>query len=169
MSWMDRLKLVIATCFGLGYSPILPGTCGALIGVATYLGIEHFIEKEPWQTIALGVALLFWFSITVGLSDWAEEFFHKKDSGIFVTDEVVGFLITVLLWRVADAPILTILWAFPATRIIDILKIPPAKQLERLPGGWGVVADDVLGSLYAAGLLHIICRLFPVWFRAAAG
>ena len=61
-------------------------------------------------------------------------------------------------------PWLTVWWAFPTTRVIDIIKIPPARRLEHLPGGWGVVADDLLGSLYAAGLLHLLAYSFPSWF-----
>jgi phosphatidylglycerophosphatase A len=70
----------------------------------------------------------------------------------------------VLLWRIPGAPLLTVLWAFPITRIIDIAKVPPARRLEKLPRGWGVIADDLLGSLYAAALLHLLSWQFPGWF-----
>ncbi len=169
----DRLFQVVGTCFGLGYSPILPGTCGALVAVAQYLLIVWLLpttsEHVVWsgQTLALAVALLFWTAVTIGLAPWAEEFFGKKDSGIFVTDEVVGTLLTLLLFRVPEHPFLTLLWAFPLTRIIDIVKIPPAKRLEKLPAGWGVVADDLLGSVYTAALLHLLCHLWPRLFGIA--
>jgi phosphatidylglycerophosphatase A len=100
---------------------------------------------------------------TVGLGRWAETFFGEKDSGKFVTDEVAGFLLTVLLFRTPDI-LVTVLWAFPMTRVIDIVKVPPARQLERIPGGWGVLLDDLLGSLYAALILHVIWSLSPHWF-----
>jgi phosphatidylglycerophosphatase A len=60
--------------------------------------------------------------------------------------------------------LLTTLWAFPVTRIIDILKIPPARRLEHLPRGWGVLADDLLGSIYAALLLHAASWLWPTLY-----
>ncbi|HZL91154.1 MAG TPA: phosphatidylglycerophosphatase A [Pirellulaceae bacterium] len=164
MKRKDRLYLTVATCFGLGYSPYFPGTCGALLGVAIYLPIAYLIAGEPFQTLAIGGALVVWSVITVALGGWAEEFFHKKDSGIFVTDEVVGFLLTVLLWRGASDPLLIVAWAFPVTRIIDMIKVPPARRLEKLPRGWGVLADDLLGSLYAAALLYVLCLSFPSWF-----
>ena len=164
MNSKDRLYLTVATCFGLGYCPYFPGTCGALVGVAVYLPLAYLLPQEPHQTIAIAAALLAWSIITVALGGWAEEFFQKKDSGIFVTDEVVGFLLTVLLWRIHSAPLLTVLWAFPVTRIIDMVKVPPARRLEKLPRGWGVIADDLLGSLYAAALLHLVAWQFPGWF-----
>jgi phosphatidylglycerophosphatase A len=73
-----------------------------------------------------------------------------------VTDEVAGFLLTVLLFHDPAQPILTTLWAFPVTRIIDILKVPPARRLEHLPRGYGVLADDLLGSVYAAAFLYLL-------------
>ncbi len=156
----QRLIAAIASCFGLGYSPIMPGTCGALLGPAIYIPLALLVPHPVWQTILIGLCLLFWCWITVALGDWAERYYDKKDSQVFVTDEVAGFLLTVLLFHLSDQPVLTTLWAFPVTRVIDILKVPPAKSLERLPSGWGVLADDLLGSVYAAGVL------WAVWWIA---
>jgi phosphatidylglycerophosphatase A len=150
----DRLRPIIASCFGLGYSPIMPGTCGALLGPAIYIPLA--IPHEPLQTAAIASALLFWCWITVALGGWAEEYYQRKDSQVFVTDEVAGFLMTIFLFHDPSQPVLTTLWAFPITRIIDILKIPPARRLEKLPRGWGVLADDLLGSVYAALVLYVL-------------
>ena len=57
----DRLKLVVATCFGLGYSPFFPGTCGALIGVAIFVPIALWLPPV-WQPPAIGLALLIHYS-----------------------------------------------------------------------------------------------------------
>jgi len=107
---------------------------------------------------------LFWSWVTVALGTWAETYYARKDSQVFVTDEVAGFLLTVLLFHLPEQPVLTTLWAFPVTRVIDIVKIPPAKRLERLPAGWGVLADDLLGSVYAAGVLWLVW-----WLSESAG
>jgi len=163
----QRLRPLIASCFGLGYSPVMPGTCGAMLGVALYLPAALLVPREPWQTIWIAVNLIVWCWITVGLGGWAEGYYAKKDSQKFVTDEVAGFLLTVLLWHLPSQPVLTTLWAFPVTRLIDIVKVPPAKQLERLPRGWGVLADDLLGSVYAAGLLWAIRLAMPQWFAGS--
>jgi phosphatidylglycerophosphatase A len=160
--WKERVNWLLATCGGFGYSPILPGTAGALWGVAIYVVVALLVD-EPWQSVMIGLALVIASAATVRLAPWAEAYFGEEDSGKFVTDEVAGFLLTVLLFRTPDVWV-TVVWAFPVTRIIDIIKVPPAKRLERLPAGWGVLADDLLGSLYAAGLLHVIALLRPTWF-----
>jgi phosphatidylglycerophosphatase A len=162
--WKRRILVAIASCFGLGYSPFFPGTCGALVGVAIYIPLALLVPSEPWQSVLIAVNLLVWCWLTVALGTWAEEYYLTKDSGIFVTDEVAGFLFTVLLWHIPGQPILTTLWAFPVTRIIDIIKVPPARRLEKLPAGWGVLADDLLGSVYAAGLLWIGSLAVRLWF-----
>ena len=94
---------------------------------------------EPWQTIGIAAWLFAACVVTYRLSPWAERLFGEEDSGKFVTDEVAGFLMTVLLFRPPSVSLLVIvLWAFPVTRIIDMIKPPPARRLEHLPGGWGV-------------------------------
>jgi phosphatidylglycerophosphatase A len=166
----QRLLVAVASCFGLGYSPYFPGTCGALLGPAIYIPFALAVPQDrwplAWQTLGIAAALLFWSWATVALGTWAEKHYLKKDSSIFVTDEVAGFLLTVLLWHLPDQPVLTTLWAFPVTRVIDIVKVPPARQLEKLPAGWGVLADDLLGSVYAAGVLWAVYFLWPGWFKA---
>jgi phosphatidylglycerophosphatase A len=156
LTWADRVRWLIATCGGFGYCPLLPGTCGALWGVAIYVPLARWLS-EPWQTVGIAVSLMLVCVATFRLSPWAERFFQEEDSGKFVTDEVAGFLMTVLLFRPPSISILmTVLWAFPVTRILDMIKPPPARRLEHLPAGWGVLADDLLDSLYAAGLLHVL-------------
>jgi phosphatidylglycerophosphatase A len=158
----QHAKWLIATCGGFGYSPILPGTMGALWGVAIYAGIAFWLA-EPWQTAAIVLALLLSSAVTLALSDWAEAFFGEEDSGRFVTDEVVGFLAVVLCFRL-PSPWLTVLWVFPLIRIIDIIKVPPARRLEHLPGGWGVIADDLLAAVYTVALLYTLRWFQPDWF-----
>ena len=158
------IRPLVASCFGLGYSPIMPGTCGALLGPAIYIPLGLAVTSEPLLSVGIAAALLVWCWITVALGDWAEVYYQRKDSQVFVTDEVAGFLFTVLLFHLPGQPVLTTLWAFPVTRIIDIVKIPPARRLEKLPSGWGVLADDLLGSVYAAAVLHAIRLALPAWF-----
>src|SRR5262245_51161483 len=158
------IRILLASCLGLGYSPVMPGTCGALLGPLLYIPLALAVRQEPWQTLLIGGLLAASTWITIALGRWSESYYGVKDSQIFVTDEVVGFLCTVLLFHLPERPVLTALWAFPITRIIDILKIPPAKRLEKLPAGWGVVADDLLGSLYAATILYALWAVAPHWF-----
>jgi phosphatidylglycerophosphatase A len=162
----ELLRPLVASCFGLGYSPVMPGTCGALLGPLFYVPLAWAAPSEPLQSVLIAAALLFWCWITIALGTWSETYYQRKDSQIFVTDEVAGFLLTVLLFHLPGQPVLTTLWAFPVTRIIDIVKVPPARQLEKLPAGWGVLLDDLLGSLYAAGVLWLVWWLRPEWFAA---
>jgi phosphatidylglycerophosphatase A len=162
----ETLLVLLATCFGLGFAPVAPGTAGALLGVAIFVAVVLFAPL--WlHTWLIALALLLFCALTVALTPWAEKYWQKKDPGIFVTDEVAGFLTTVLLFRTPDL-LLTVLWAFVVTRILDIIKPPPARQLEALPGGWGVLLDDICASLMAVVLLHIAAASSPEWFGMAA-
>ncbi len=170
-SWKQRLTIAIATCGGAGYSPIAPGTVGALWGIPIYLAIALGFPHAPLvQAGLIFAALAVTCAITIRLGGWAEEFFGKKDSGAFVTDEVAGLLFTLLLFPgplagIADlSPWMAVVWGFPITRVIDIVKIPPARRLEHLPLGWGVLADDLMGSIYAAGVLHVLYFVAPRLF-----
>jgi phosphatidylglycerophosphatase A len=144
----------------------MPGTCGALIGPLLYIPLAIVVPNEPLHSILIAALLVFWSWLTIALGSWAEHYYQRKDSQVFVTDEVAGFLLTVFLFHDAVQPILITLWAFPVTRVIDILKLPPARRLEHLPRGYGVLADDLLGSIYAAACLWIVKFSVPDWFSA---
>jgi len=159
----EQLALITATCFYLGCVPVAPGTAGALLGVAIYVPIAWLVAGVWAQTAWVAVALLISSALTVALAPWAERHWGKKDAGSFVTDEVAGYLLTVLLFPAGPAP-LAILWTFVATRVFDISKPPPCRQLEYLPSGWGVLADDLMASVYAAAFLHALYYCCPVLF-----
>jgi phosphatidylglycerophosphatase A len=144
----------------------MPGTCGALLGVPIYVGIA-WLTPEGLHFPLIALALYLSCMVTVVLTPWAERYWKKKDPGNFVTDEVAGFLFTVLLFRVPSIWI-TVLWAFPLTRVLDMIKVPPAKRLEHLPGGWGVLADDLMASFYVAVLLYTLVFFMPGWFGLPA-
>jgi phosphatidylglycerophosphatase A len=158
----DRLFLLLGTSFGLAYLPIAPGTWGALPGPLIYLLIVGFAGPQAHTALIAG-ALAAVCVLTIALSPWAERYWQMKDPKKYVPDEVAGFLVTVLLFRTPD-PWLTTVWAFVITRIVDIVKPPPARQLEALPGGWGILLDDVASSLYAALFLNIFASHLPGLF-----
>jgi len=161
-AWQRWILQVIGTSFGLGYTPLIPGTAGALPGVGIFILIALMTDGMS-QSILLILAFLVSCILTVVLSPAAEKYWNKKDPGIFVTDEVAGFLGTVLLWRMPSI-FYTTLWAFIVTRVFDIIKIPPARRLEKLHGGAGILADDLCSSLYAAGFLYIVSKYYPQYF-----
>jgi phosphatidylglycerophosphatase A len=108
----------------------------------------------------MGLALLLTCAAAVPLGYWAERYWKTHDPKYFVLDEAAGFFLTALLIREGDV-YWTALCAFLATRFFDVVKPFPARRLERLPGGWGILLDDLAASLYAAASLHAAAWLFP--------
>ncbi|HUT61779.1 MAG TPA: phosphatidylglycerophosphatase A [Phycisphaerae bacterium] len=160
--WRGMLVRVFGTSFGLGYIPLAPGTWGTLPAVAFFLAVMVWVPA--WlRTWVLAAGLVASAAASVPLGFWAERHWGQDDPPRFALDEFAGFLLTVLLFRLGALVPLT-LWAFALTRLMDILKIPPAYQCQKLPGGWGILLDDLVSSLYAAGALHLLFRAFPKMF-----
>jgi phosphatidylglycerophosphatase A len=145
-----KLAILIATWFGCGFAPAAPGTAGsaAAAGIAWALA-AYAGWTPPWFGI-LALALM-------GPAIWAagETARWKKtdDPNIVVVDEVVGQWIALagavsLNWK-------SFLAAFVLFRLFDIWKPPPVRQLERLHGGAGIVADDAAAGVYAALVLFL--------------
>jgi phosphatidylglycerophosphatase A len=88
---MKRFILVLATGFGVGYSPIAPGTLGTLVAIPIY----YFLSEIPSPLYE--ITLVGFFFLSVWISESAERYFGKKDDGRIVIDEIMGFLIT-MLW-----------------------------------------------------------------------
>jgi phosphatidylglycerophosphatase A len=153
---MNRLALAIATCGYIGYVPVAPGTCGSAAGLLVWWAVRS-VGSEALE-IGLIAALMVagvW-SATV-----AERQFGRTDPGPVVIDEVVGMLITLALLPVSAAGMLV---GFLAFRILDIVKPWPSRRFEALPGGLGVVGDDVMAALYGNLLMRGGIALAPEWF-----
>lgn len=159
MGWRDRAAAALSTACGLGYAPVAPGTAGTLLGVGIYL-LVALTTRGVLQSVLLAAVLLAACAAAVPLGRWAQKHWGRPDPRRFVLDEVAGFLLTVLLFRTGDIW-LTAAWAFLASRFFDIIKPPPARQAEKLTGGWGILADDLVASLYAAAALHVLRLLVP--------
>ena len=145
---MNRFFLLIATGFGVGYSPVAPGTLGTLVAIPVY----YFLSDIPSPLYE--ITLISFFYLSVWISENAETFFGKKDDPRIVIDEVMGFLIT-MLW--VPKTMRFIIIGFLLFRFFDILKPFPIRRLERrLKGGFGVVWDDVMAGVYANVMLQII-------------
>jgi phosphatidylglycerophosphatase A len=145
---MKQFTLFWATGFGVGYSPIAPGTLGTLIAIPIY----YFLSEIPSPIYE--ITLIGFFFLAVWISENAETFFGKKDDQKIVIDEMMGFLITTL-WLTKT--ILFIILGFFLFRFFDILKPFPIRHLEkRLKGGFGVVLDDVIAGVFANIVLQVI-------------
>jgi phosphatidylglycerophosphatase A len=141
---------LIATGFFSGYSVVAPGTAGTAVALVIYCLLPplHF---WAWVGVLVGVFLIGVYASSAGEKAWG------KDPGYVVIDEVAGFFVTVCF---LPQSVLLGIVGFFVFRILDIVKPSPARQAERLPGGWGIVMDDVFAGIYGNLILH---GLFIVW------
>ena len=138
---MKKLAYVIATWFGCGFSPIGPGTAGSL-GALVLLPVIGFSPRS------LLIALLMVSPPAVWAAHRVAKDRGVEDPQIVVVDEVIGQWIALL--GIQSWSWLNVALAFGLFRLFDIFKPPPVRQADRLPGGWGIIADDVAAGLYAA-------------------
>ena len=144
---MRAIGVFVATGGYAGYAPVAPGTAGSLVGLGVYALVRWYGGPGLEAIVLSAVVAVGVWSATVG-----ERYFEKTDPGHVVIDEVAGMLLT-LLW-------LPVTWVgtlvgFLAFRVFDIIKPFPAGAAERLPRGWGVMADDLVAGVYA----HLVVRL----------
>lgn len=151
---MKRICLLLATGMGLGYSPIASGTVGTVWGLLIVWGIDSLPGLTLTAYIIVSAVLVF---VAIPICDVAEKVLGKKDDGRIVADEYLTFPICMIGLPVTP---LVLGIAFLSNRFFDIWKPPPARQLQRLSGGLGVVIDDVLAALYSLALNHVVYALF---------
>jgi phosphatidylglycerophosphatase A len=144
---------LIATWFGCGYAPKAPGTAGSLAALIIAIALGYFGYGR-------GVLLLL-TAILLAPGIWSAGVVAREtnipDPHIVVVDEVIGQWIT--LAGAATFNWKTYLAAFVLFRLLDIWKPAPARQLESLPLGWGIVADDVMAGIYGALAIFVLDRL----------
>ena len=155
MKKTDYLALAIATC-GVGYMPLAPGTFGSLVGVAIFLGLT----RVAGGTILLLVAILTFTFAGIWAGTRTEEISGRKDPGKIVVDEVAGQLIALLPLLFVNWTITMVIVSFILFRFFDIVKPYPARRLEALKGGLGVMCDDLIAGVYAAVITSIIVAVF---------
>jgi phosphatidylglycerophosphatase A len=153
---LRRLGVFIATCAHVGYAPVAPGTWGSAVGLLVY----YVVRRQASIPIELGVIAVI---LVIGLwsATEAEHHFGGIDPGPVVIDEVIGMLITLALHPVNVAGAVAGFFIF---RVLDVIKPWPARRLELLPGGFGVVLDDVMAGVYGNLLIWGLVRLLPAWF-----
>ena len=144
----------IATCGGVGFFPIAPGTAGSAVGLVLVVVLGRAPLAQPWRSSLLAFVALGLFFLGVWAAGAAEKHFGQIDPGPVVIDEVVGQLLTFL--ALPGASWKWLLAGFVLFRIFDITKPWPIRKLEKLPGGWGVLADDLMAGVFAAIVLQMI-------------
>ena len=146
----EKCVVLLATGCYAGYIPIASGTFGTLVGIPLCYFLSRLGLLEGMLFIVVFAGSAVW------ISGEAESVFKKKDSGLIVIDEMAGFLVTLFLipWTAKS-----VVSGFFLFRLMDIAKPFPIRRLEaKLPGGWGVVGDDVLAGIYANVALRVIMR-----------
>ena len=160
----DRLATLLATVFGVGYSPVMPGTMGTLAAVPLAYAVMGGGAPALWLTTAAVAAA----------GTWAAgrycQLTGKHDNQCIVIDEVAGYLLTLSLVPRTAA---NLGLGFILFRLLDITKPWPIRLVDRrVHGGFGVMADDLLAGLVGAGLLRLAAphlpALLPPWLGGAA-
>ncbi len=152
-----RAAVALASFGYVGFAPFAPGTVGSAAA---------FLLIVPLRMIGVP-ALECAAAVLLGLGGvWrarvAERRLGVEDPGPVVIDEVVGMMVSVL-WLPSTWP--AFLAAFLAFRAFDIVKPWPAGRLERLPGGWGIMADDMMAAVYANLAVRVLSWWRPEWMR----
>ena len=149
---MKIITRVISTFFGVGYTPIAPGTAVSLVVILLY----RFVLADLGWPVYAGLAALI-FLTGVWASHAHSTVLGRKDPREIVIDEVVGQMIPLFLlkpdWKLLIA-------AFLLFRFFDIFKPFPVNWAENFPGGWGIMVDDVIAGLYAGILINLYLIIF---------
>jgi phosphatidylglycerophosphatase A len=148
-----RLAILIATAMGAGYSPVAPGTAGSLVALL-------ILWLVPFSRPGLVLFLVIVTLAGTWAAHVAEEALGTKDPGAIVIDEVAGMTLAVVALPLPFTASALAL-GFVLFRVFDVVKPFPAGRAQSLPGGFGVMVDDLVAGLYALLVLLAV--------RAAAG
>lgn len=141
-----------ATGLGTGYSPIAPGTVGSLLGLPLAVALHQM--PVPYRVTSLALLAL----VGIPICGVAQRIVAAKDPGLIVFDEIVAQAVVLAFVPVEAVALVA---GFVWFRLFDIVKPPPLRQLERVPGGAGVMADDLGAAAYASAAL-----LVTLWLQS---
>ena len=153
---MKRIfEFLVTGCYS-GYSPIASGTAGTVVAIPLYLIMSHLPFFQYLLVILISLVPVALLCL------WGEKYFEKEDPSEVVIDEVVGYLVTMIALPVN---IFNIVAGFFVFRFFDIVKPPPAYEIQKLPHGWGVLIDDVVAGIYANLSMWIIYSSYKLLIR----
>ena len=140
---------MFASGFGAGYVPYCPGTIGTLIAIPASVIVNRLAVRDPlWGIASLAVLT----GSAIWVAGQAARILRQKDPPIVTIDEIAGFSFANFLAPSLAGSII----AFVLFRFFDIAKVFPAKKLEALPGGAGIVLDDILAGFYTLLVLRLL-------------
>ncbi len=154
LNTIEKARILCATLLFAGYFPLFPGTVGTLVTIPLYILLAAWLPSILY--LCTLVIIIF---IGIWSANLAERHYANKDPKPVVIDEMSGFLLTMLF---VDPNPMNISLGFFIFRIMDILKPPPARWLEELRGGIGIVADDLVAGFYSNLLLQVILFLLRI-------
>ncbi len=157
---MRHICNYVATLFGVGRVPLMPGTFGTIIAVAVYIILPETLFYDFVWLPYTGLALLMLSLIGVYVSSRAEKS-YGQDASVIVIDEFTGYFVAVML---LPRTLWMVICSFIMFRVIDIGKPFPINRLQNLPGGWGVMADDLVAGIGTNILLQILRRIYSGFF-----
>jgi phosphatidylglycerophosphatase A len=144
----------IASVAGAGYFPVAPGTVGSAVSVGMVAALDALPLTNTGRAALLILAAALIFLVGVWAAGESEKFFGRTDPRHVVIDEVAGQMVTFLM--VTHASWKLLIAGFVLFRVFDVTKPFPAGRAERLPGGWGIMVDDVIAGVYALGALSLL-------------
>lgn len=153
MKQINLFEKIIGSGLFTGYIPIASGTFGSFVALLIYF-IPGF--EKLWIIIP-AIILLFIYGVYVSSKF---ENIYDKDPAECTVDEVVGTWIALIA---LPKTVLIVITSFFIWRLFDIIKPFPAGTSENLPGGWGIMMDDVISGIYSLILVHLIVYLFGVY------
>lgn len=150
---LQNFAFALATGLGLGLIPVAPGTFGSLLGPPLVWGLQQ-ARLPPLAYWGIAAVL-----IAAGgpICEAGARRLGVKDPGQVVYDEIVAFL---LVFCVVKVTWMTAILGFLWFRLFDITKPWPVRRLEHLPGGWGILADDLAAGVYAGAALWAMMQAF---------
>jgi len=148
---MKTAAKILATFFGVGLFPVAPGTMASAVAALAYGFALHGLV---WPLYLLLLVLLFLAGTAASGAHAAV--LGRPDPGRIVIDEVCGQLLALVFLPAEWVPVAV---SFVLFRFFDIIKPWPIRKLEKLPGGWGIMADDIGAGLAAAALSRLFLLL----------
>ena len=144
---------LIATSFGAGFLPVAPGTWGAIVAIILWLPL-WLLCSEPWIIFVVTLSATIIYTLAGTWASTMSEKYWGKDPVVACADETVGQWLSMLpLSALPHSHWWEILLALALFRFFDIFKPLGIRAMERFPGGWGMMADDLLAGLYSAIIL----------------
>jgi len=141
----DKACLVIATLFGVGHTPLMPGTAACLVALGVFFVIKDF-------TVFVSLTLIT-VVMSFPISSYAEKIYKVKDCKKIVIDDFSGMLVALLA---IPKKIEFVIPAFFLFRAFDMLKVPPADKIEKKKGGIGIVGDDLIAGAYTFIIFQLV-------------